>query len=142
MGPLPAVSRYHQQKRFFMNDDTPNFNDHDFLNPGYLLVCSGYQMLVPKEKVDPEQEEFFSHELHDLVPDSNNADIEIYPVQKFSRSLVKDKLGREYYEHFCSSPLCLVLRAVKFDPSSVTNHVNDLLPMMGAQTKADKEIAF
>ena len=37
MGPSPAVSWYHQQNRFFMNDDTPNFNDHDFPNPGYLL---------------------------------------------------------------------------------------------------------
>ena len=38
-------------------------------NPGYPLACSGYQMLVSKEKVDPEQEEFFAHELHDRVSD-------------------------------------------------------------------------
>ena len=95
-----------------------------------------------KEKVNPEEEEFFAHELHDLVPDSNNADIEIYPIQKSSRSLVKDKLGREHYERFCSGPLRLVLYAVKFDPSSVQNHVNDLLPMMTAQAKAGKGIAF
>ena len=142
MGPSSAVSQYHQQNRFFMNDDTPNFNDRDFLNLGYLLVCSGYQILVSKEKVDSEQEEFFAHELHDLVPDSNNADIEIYPIQKSSRFLVKEKLGREHYERFCSGPLCLVLHAVKFDPSSVQNHVNDLLPMMTAQAKTGKGIAF
>ena len=75
MGPLPAVSQYHQQKRFFMNDDNPNFNDHDFPNLGYLLVSSGDQMLVSKEKIDPKQEEFFGHELHNLVPYSNNADV-------------------------------------------------------------------
>ena len=69
MGPSPAVSQCHQENRFFMNDDTPNFYDHDFPNPGYPLVCSGYQMLVSKEKVDPEQEEFFAHELHDRVSD-------------------------------------------------------------------------
>ena len=42
MGPSTAVSRYHQQMRLFINSDTPNFNDHDFPNPGYLIVCSGY----------------------------------------------------------------------------------------------------
>ena len=95
-----------------------------------------------KEKVNPEEEEFFAHELHDLVPDSNNADIEIYPIQKSSRSLVKDKLGREHYERFCSGSLRLVLHAVNFEPSSVQNHMNDLLPMMTAQAKAGKGIAF
>ena len=100
-------------------------------------------MLVSKEKVEPEQEEFFANELHDLVPDSNNADIEIYPIQKSSRSLVKEKLGREHYERFCLGPLRLVLRDVNFDPSSLQNHVNDLLllPMMTAQTKTGKGIA-
>ena len=39
-------------------------------------------------------------------------------------------------------PLHLVLHAVKFDPSSVQNHVNDLLPMMIVQAKAGKGIAF
>ena len=37
MGPSPAVSRYHQQFRFFMADNSPNLNDHDFPNPGYLI---------------------------------------------------------------------------------------------------------
>ena len=34
---------------------------------------------------------FFAHELHDLVPNSNDADIKIYPIQKSSRSLVNDE---------------------------------------------------
>ena len=32
-----------------MNENTPNFGDHDFPNPGYLIVCSGYQKLEVKE---------------------------------------------------------------------------------------------
>ena len=44
MGPAPAVSRYHQQHRFYMVCNSPNFSDHDFPNPGYLIVCSGYQL--------------------------------------------------------------------------------------------------
>ena len=49
MGPATAVSRYHQQFRFFMTNNGSNLNDHDFSNPGYLLVPSGYLLLMPKE---------------------------------------------------------------------------------------------
>jgi len=48
MGPATAVSRYHQQQRFFMTSNSPNLNDHDFPNPGYLIICSGYQLKVNK----------------------------------------------------------------------------------------------
>ena len=41
----PALSRYHQIKRFFPNGDMPNLNDHDFPVPGYLLNISGYMFL-------------------------------------------------------------------------------------------------
>ena len=43
MGPTTAVSRYHNQHQFFMLSNSPNFSDHDFSNPGYLIICSGYQ---------------------------------------------------------------------------------------------------
>ena len=62
MGPAIAVSRCHQKFRFFMTDDRPNFNDHDFPNPGYLLVLSEYLLLMPKEisedKKSDDEEEF------------------------------------------------------------------------------------
>ena len=40
MGPSTAVSRYHQISQFFMANDSPNTGDHDFPNPGYLLIPS------------------------------------------------------------------------------------------------------
>ena len=43
MGPITAMSRYHQERRFFAKDDEPNLPDHDMPHPGYLLNCSGYQ---------------------------------------------------------------------------------------------------
>ena len=49
MRPETTVSRYHLQFRFFMIDDGPNLNDHDFLNPGYLFVPSKQLLLTPKE---------------------------------------------------------------------------------------------
>ena len=40
-----AVSPYLQIKRFFAEGDSPNFDDHDFPVPGYLLFVSGYMFL-------------------------------------------------------------------------------------------------
>ena len=45
VGP-PAVSHYHQTNRFFPTEDTPNLPDHDFPNPSYLLIPSGYMQLL------------------------------------------------------------------------------------------------
>ena len=45
VGPL-AVSRYHQIRRFFMDDDAPKCDDHDWPLPGYYIGTSGYLMLT------------------------------------------------------------------------------------------------
>ncbi len=42
----PAVSRYHQVKRYFAEGDSPNLPDHDFPVPGYLLNVSGHMKLA------------------------------------------------------------------------------------------------
>ena len=52
MGSATTVSRYHQQLHFFMTDNGSNLKaDHDFPNPGYLLVSSEYLLLTPKRLV-------------------------------------------------------------------------------------------
>ena len=38
----PAVSRYHQMCKFFLENDMPNFQDHDFPDPGSLITPSSY----------------------------------------------------------------------------------------------------
>ena len=43
------MSRYHQLQCFFPTDDAPNYADHEFPVPGYLIIPSGYMRLVPKE---------------------------------------------------------------------------------------------
>lgn len=52
VGPL-AVSRYHQIYRYFHQDDQPNYPDHDFPLPRYLLIPSGYMELVNKGNCEP-----------------------------------------------------------------------------------------
>lgn len=46
----PAVSRYHQIKRIFPENDQPNLKDHDFPVPGYLITVSGHMLLTNKNK--------------------------------------------------------------------------------------------
>ena len=53
-----------------MTDDRPNFNDHDFPNPGYLLVPSEYLLLMPKEISEDkksEDEEEFMQDIFDTI---------------------------------------------------------------------------
>ena len=40
-----AVSRYHQLKKFFIAGDDPDYHDHDFPTPGYLICLSGYMVI-------------------------------------------------------------------------------------------------
>ena len=53
----PAVSKYHQLKRFFLSDEGPDFADHDFPLRGYLITPSGYMCLEweSEEANDEEQ---------------------------------------------------------------------------------------
>ena len=41
----PAVSRYHQLKKFFIAGDDPDYRDHDFPTPGYLICPSNYMVI-------------------------------------------------------------------------------------------------
>ena len=145
MGPAPAVSRYHQVNRFFATEDQPNLGDHDFPNPGYLIVCSGYQSLEQKETVEQDPfDEFVEHHIHDTIDIDEPliADDFVPAVKQPERSLFIDKLKRNHYPRFMSGPLRLVLRSVKFSPSSAQNHCNDMLPLLTAQVKSGKGIAF
>ena len=63
VGP-PAVSHYHQISRFFPVEDEPNVPDHDFPNPGYLLISSGYMQLI--EQVT-DSSEYFEYGDHDTT---------------------------------------------------------------------------
>ena len=40
-----AVSCYHQLKKFFIAGGDPDYRDHDFPTPGYLICLSGYMVI-------------------------------------------------------------------------------------------------
>ena len=43
------TTRYHQIQRLFLTGDSPNYSDHDFPVPNYLLSVAGYMVLQDAE---------------------------------------------------------------------------------------------
>ena len=96
-----------------MSKNHPNLGDYDFQNPGYMIVCSGYQSLVGKENVCVE-EEYWASNLKDIHDDKSltiiNLDI---PQRSEGQNVLTGLLGNtisdfhqnQYAWHF-------VLRAV------------------------------
>ena len=91
-----AVSRYHQLRTFFPNNDSPHYKDHDFPVPGYLIEPDGYLLLENKQQ--------------------NTAD------EQFST----DKLGRQIYKYPATGPIWVFNRAVKYQSASVSDHISDV----------------
>lgn len=67
-----AVGRYHQISNFFLRDDSPNYPDHDFPHPGYLIIPSGYMRLCHSPAEGSEFEEIAGNE--DSCSDASEAE--------------------------------------------------------------------
>ncbi len=57
----PAVSRYHQTRKFFMTDEGLNYDVHDFPSAELGLKLGGFMMLsasetIPEEHSDSDQD--------------------------------------------------------------------------------------
>ena len=154
MGPGTAVSRYHQQNRFFMPNDTPNLWDHDFPHAGYLIITSGYQIQVKEEVCDNQSnrdnEICTIEDLNDYTINPDSGDFqelnatarEVDIDNVVPNDMYKDKLRRLHLKKDTYSPALLVLRAAKFTSSSGRTHANDILPILTAQVKEGKTVAF
>ena len=101
MGPSTVVSRYHQISRFYMLDDSPNLSDHNFPNPGYLIVPSGYMSLSWTTELEHIDKEYFASELNDLTnyDEPSNEKCQPEEIEHLEDDkLFHDKLGRKHYK--------------------------------------------
>ena len=143
MGPATAVSRYHQQHRFYMTSNSPDLHDHDFPNPGYLIICSGYQLQVENDPLPDNIPPVFTDiDVNDLT--DQTIDIESLPNPEAHPNpmMSYDRLRRTHYKSSKYGPAVLKLRAHKFGSSSAQTHANDLAPILSAQVQDGKTIAF
>ena len=150
-----AVSRYHQIGGFFMADDSPNFPDHDFPHPNYLLVPSGYMTLQSHHRPENDSEED-TEELRALSDIANNdtlpdvqdlPDSQSQPSSSESSSSVEatmelDKLGRPHLPRPRTGPAKIVLRSTKFYHSSSQVHANDLRKLLEVEVQKGKSVVF
>jgi hypothetical protein len=133
VGP-PAVSRYHQIQRFFHVSDTPNYGDHDFNFPGYLLDLSGFMErdLTPLQDRGTslsDDERYRSHGIciRGRRPLSDSETV----VKRTSRRRVEgkytwDRLGRKHLFLPTSGPSHLTSRSAKFSDINHQTNANDL----------------
>ena len=115
MVPAISVSRYHQQHRFYMSSNSPNLHDHDFPNPGYLTLYSGYELQAESNPVaDIIPTVFTDIDMKDLTDQTIN--IESFPNPKAHQNpmMSYDRSGRTHYKRSKHRPVILKLRALKF----------------------------
>ena len=114
-----AVSRYHQHHRFYMTSISPNLHDHDFPNPGYLIICPGYQLQVESDPLaDNIPPVFTDIDMNDLT--DQTIDIESLPNPEAHQNpmMSYDRSGRTHYKRSKYGPAVLKLRAPKFGSPS------------------------
>lgn len=108
----PAVSRYHQIKRFFLENDRLNLSDHDFPVPGYLLNVSGYMFLESNDffegnvNNDPKPVTFY-HSQNNKDPDFSQMVIEDFNDNFFNiiRRQAEHHLNIQVSEKECMDAL-------------------------------------
>jgi hypothetical protein len=133
VGP-PAVSRYHQIQRFFQGRDTPNYGDHDFNFPGYLLDLAGFMerdlTLLQDRGIslsDDEGNRSHGNLIRGRRPLSDSETV----VKKPSRRRVEgkytwDRLGRKHLFLPTSGPSHLTSRSAMFSNINHQTNANDL----------------
>ena len=136
--------------RFFMQNDSPYYNDHDFPNPEYMIVCSGYQQLVGIEGVSSSGSiivEYLDHEKNDQVhvvrePERLGNEHDNVCNIPTEEDIITDKLGRKHYRRFMAGPTLLVLGATLFQTSSSEKHASNILSMLLARVNDGKGVTF
>ena len=150
------VSRYHQINRLYMNDDTPNYEDHDFNLPGYKIVASGYMMLEFNENVPIEQQDSSGNvytevdfnielepldELKDMLIEEDVSSVVNNMIDSISKNnamfkegkFIKDSSGRLHYKTPHAGPGRIVLRPMKYQQSNIVAHIGDLEPLVNTR---------
>jgi len=121
-----------------MTSNSPNLNDHDFPNPGYLIICSGYQLKVNKGDPVDIPDEFTAIEINDRT-NLDDENLDEPPDDRTDANndtrITYDRLGRKHYRRTVYGPAVLCLRAQKFESFSAQTHANELAPILSARQR-------
>jgi len=131
---IPATSRRSQIRTFYLSEDSPNYNDHDFPHSKCKLVPAGYQILRHKTQrsrsLSPRKisEVFFKKR-------TRSADSRVSFLKNTNKRTCIDKLGRKKLEWPRSGPLQVNLFPSRIIESTSVMHVNHLIDIIVNQQK-------
>lgn len=128
---IPATSRRCQVRQIYIQDNGPNYNDHDFPHPNSKLVPAGY--LILKEK---------SLRSRSLSPPKEKNKIKKRSLSESScfnnaalhrANLTRDKLNREKVKWPRSGPLFIQLYPSRLIESTNVMHANHLMNLINKE---------
>ena len=112
-----AVSRFHRIARLFLKGTEPDYEDHDFPTPGYLITCSGVLELV-------------GHAAMNRCPRDEHKD---------DRWSGQDSLGRPHQIVPTSGQLNTYLRAQLFHPTTAVTHVENVYDVLPRRARSGQD---
>ena len=134
----PATSRRAQIRSFYLDNEAPNYNDHDFPHRNSKLTPAGYQILRKKHNrsrsCSPIRNVRRYKCKRSLSLDSDGVD----DVRK-ACEITKDKLGRKKIAWPRSGPLTIQLYPSRVIESTNVMHANFLLNFLQRE-KVNREI--
>ncbi|XP_033112635.1 uncharacterized protein LOC117113425 [Anneissia japonica] len=120
-----AVSRYHQIRRFYLEDDQPEYNDHDFPYAGSKIIPSGYLIMETKEKTSRKRSR---SEERQKARETNRRSRSHSPITRKDvdndGSFHNDKYGRMHVTYGRTGPMNIFNRAGMFHSSTAETHAN------------------
>lgn len=131
MNGTTAVSRYHQPLSYFLSNDIPNIDDHDFpVGANYSATISGYLRI--------QQDALAAKYSLGLSLGNGNDAIDSQRVIKYFGlknvdGIYYDKFDRLHIEIPRTGQLHLVCRANLFHVASVETHLNDFISIFGGE---------
>ena len=111
---VPAVSRYHQLRRFFAVADGPNMPDHDFpVTKRNKLIPSGYMLLENHQS--GHRSASAERSPHSAGTGRQRRSRSVSPERPSRESkFVRDKLGRLHLQCERSGPVFIFCRSATF----------------------------
>ena len=117
---IPAVSRRRQIRKFYLESEGPNYNDHDFPHRKCKLTPAGYQVL----KTQPKRSRSLSPRRKRLPTSRRLSETAIEIIKRRNIETTQDKLGRDKIKWPRSGPLTVQIYPSRLIESTNLMHMN------------------
>ena len=132
---IPATSRRSQIRTFYLTEDSPNYNDHDFPHSNCKLVPAGYQILQHRTfRSSSVQSRRGNFEIYSKRR-SRSVDSSLTDVKKLNKKICIDRVGRERLKRPLSGPLKVHVFPSRVIEATNVLHANHLMELILGEKK-------